>query len=102
MKLNFALERLNSARAEWEALGVKDLYLFGSVADDSAHPESDVDVLVDFVEPQGLFRLIQVRHLLEGVLERRIDVVTQDALKGPIRENVLSSLVKVAQVANGR
>jgi len=97
MKLNFALERLDSARAEWEALGVRDLYLFGSVADDTAHPESDVDVLVDFVQPEGLFRLIQVRHLLEDLLERRIDVVTEDALKGPIRQNVLSSLVKVTR-----
>jgi len=97
MKLNYALERLHNARAEWESLGVRDLYLFGSVADDTAHPESDVDVLVDFVEPQGLFRLIQVRHLLENVLERRIDVVTEDALKGPLRESVLSSLVKVTR-----
>ena len=96
MKLNDALERLLTARDEWETLGVRDLYIFGSVADNTAHPESDVDVLVDVVQPEGLFRLIQVRHLLEDLLERRIDVVTEDALKSPLRENILTSLVRVA------
>jgi uncharacterized protein len=34
-----------------KSFGVKSLAIFGSVARDEAHPESDVDILVEFSEP---------------------------------------------------
>lgn len=95
MNLSFALEQLRQNRHRWKAFGVRRLYIFGSVADESAHPESDVDILVDFAKPQGLFRLIRVRQVFEDILKRRVDVVTRDALKGPLRESVLRNLVEI-------
>lgn len=51
-------------RAQLQALGVKSLALFGSVARDEARDDSDVDFLVEFDRPGGLFQLFRVRHYL--------------------------------------
>ncbi len=49
-----AIERLRQHRAQLSALGVTHAYLFGSVANDVATPESDIDVMVDLDEgPSG-------------------------------------------------
>ncbi len=42
--------------------------LFGSVARDEASIGSDVDLLVEFKEPIGLFRFIELQHHLEKLL----------------------------------
>ena len=39
---------LREHRAELDAMGVRSLSIFGSVARDEAGPESDVDLLVEF------------------------------------------------------
>ena len=41
--------------------GVRHLSLFGSGARDEAEPDSDVDVLVEFDRPTGLFGLFQLQ-----------------------------------------
>ena len=40
--------------------GVTALFLFGSVARDEARPDSDVDLLVEFEQPVGLFQFIEL------------------------------------------
>jgi hypothetical protein len=48
-------------REQLQEMGVKSLELFGSVARDEARPDSDVDFLVEFNRPVGLFKFIAVR-----------------------------------------
>lgn len=43
-----AVERLTASEREIRALGVERLALFGSVLQGEAHPDSDVDVLIQF------------------------------------------------------
>jgi predicted nucleotidyltransferase len=43
-----AIERLVQSEPEIRSLGVQRLALFGSVARGNAHPDSDVDLLVQF------------------------------------------------------
>jgi predicted nucleotidyltransferase len=78
-----------------EALGVKTLELFGSVARDEAGPESDIDFLVEFTIEPTLFDLFRVQHYLEDLLDCEIDLGTRAALKAHLREPVIKDTIRV-------
>jgi uncharacterized protein len=52
--------------------------LFGSVARGDDNPESDLDLLVEMRDP-SLTRVIELGAKLEGLLGRRVDLLTLDA-----------------------
>ena len=95
MKRDEVLSLVAAHRAELERLGVKALNLFGSVARDQARSDSDVDFLVEFSIEAGLFDLFRVQHYLEDLLERRIDLGTEDALREHLREPVMRDVICV-------
>jgi predicted nucleotidyltransferase len=78
------------------ARGVKSLRLFGSVARDEATGASDVDLLVDFDRPTGLFGLIRLQQYIEELLGCKVDLGTSDSLKPRVRARVLEECVHVA------
>jgi predicted nucleotidyltransferase len=43
-------------------------HIFGSVACDQAHPERDVDILVELDESIGFFEFFQIEYYLEDLL----------------------------------
>ena len=69
--------------------GVASLSLFGSVARDEAAAESDVDILVTFVQTPGIFRFLELKEYLENLLQCSVDLVTRNALKKQFREQIL-------------
>ena len=73
-------ERLEEHQTDLEQLGVASLALFGSAARGDAGPGSDVDLLIEFSQPVGLFRFLEVKEFLEHVLGRRVDLVAKAAL----------------------
>ncbi len=79
-----------------ERFGVRSLALFGSVARDEATAGSDVDVLVEFDQPIGLFELFALQDELEAILNCSVDVGTVDSLKPRIRAQVLEEAVYVS------
>lgn len=92
-------EVLDQLRNHVEALrsqGVKELFLFGSVARDEAKPGSDVDLLVEFEGPASFDRFMEVKFLLEDILSTRVDLVTPGALKPLIRPQVTRDAIRVA------
>ncbi len=89
-------ERLQKARAEWDAYGVAAFFLFGSVVHGNAREDSDVDLIVDFNRPVGLFDFIGLQQRLCAVLGRRVDLVTRRALKPQIRDRVLQEAIRAA------
>ena len=61
MKRQEILLKLHQQSRELELhYGVSALFLFGSVARDEARPDSDVDLLVEFEQPVGLFQFIEL------------------------------------------
>lgn len=75
--------------------GVRSLALFGSVARREATEESDIDLLVQFDQPIGLFELFALQDELEAILGRPVDLGTIRSLKPRVRERVLEEAVDV-------
>lgn len=91
-----ALTCLHDALEELSPLGVSSLSLFGSVARGEAGPGSDVDILVEFDKPVGLFAFARIRRHLMTLLGRRVDLVTPDALHSPMKEAILEEAIRAA------
>ena len=96
MEREQVLQILRQHEAEIKTYGVKSLALFGSVARNEARPDSDVDLLVEFNRPTGLFGLIALQQRLEELLGCPVDIGTSDSLKASIRSRVLEESVYVA------
>lgn len=92
-------QALTTLRTERERLrreyGVKSLALFGSVARDESTAASDVDLLVEFDRPTGLFGLFALQEHLEELLGCPVDLGTPASLKPRIRQQVMSEVVDV-------
>jgi len=97
LKRKEMLLKLKDQRHELvERYGIKSLYLFGSLARDEAHPGSDVDLLVEFKQPVGLFQFIELKGKLEDILGCPVDLGTRRSLKPYIKEQVLREAIRVA------
>jgi predicted nucleotidyltransferase len=97
MKRETVLQILKARQAKLRReYHVKSLRLFGSVARDEARPSSDVDLLVEFSRPVGLFQLIGLKQYLETALGCPVDLGTPDSLKPILKEEVLREAVHVA------
>jgi len=90
------IQRLAGARAELNDLGVRSLDLFGSVARGESTPASDVDLLVDFDRPIGLFHFFKVQRRLEEILGSKVDLVMRDAVKRQLRDRIFAEAVRAA------
>lgn len=91
---------LHAARAEILGLGVRRLALFGSVRRDTAKPDSDVDLIVEFEPGQkSLERLVALGDLLEARLERRVELVTPEGLSPFLRPHILADALDVVRAA---
>ncbi len=75
---------------------MSSLRLFGSVAREEADAESDVDLLVAFSRPVGLFELADLRRRLAEILGRSVDVGTEGSLGPRMREAVCREAIDVA------
>ncbi len=94
MKRDEVLAIVATHREQLQKMGVKSLQLFGSVARDEAGPDSDVDFLVEFDQPVGLFEFIEVRLYLEDILGCSVDMGTVKALREHLREPVLTDVIR--------
>lgn len=80
-----------------DRFGVASLALFGSTVRGENRRESDVDLLVEFVEgrPAGMFEFVDLKGWLESILQRPVDLVTPTNLKPRIRDRVLKDAVRI-------
>ena len=74
--------------------GVSSLILFGSVARDEARIDSDVDLLVEFDRPVGLFTFVRLKRYLEEILESSVDLGTPNSLRDYLREPVFREAIR--------
>ena len=70
---------------------VKELAVFGSAARGEMRPDSDIDLLVDFLPEArvSLLRHAAAERELTALLGRKVDLVSKRALKDAVRDEVL-------------
>jgi predicted nucleotidyltransferase len=83
--LEKALSAIRDKRPEARAQGVELIGVVGSVARGEARPDSDVDVLVDYLPGTTLLRIAQVSLDLESLLGRSVDLVDRKNLDERLR-----------------
>lgn len=93
MRRDEALRILRAHKDELAEYKVKSLAIFGSVARDEAGPDSDVDVLVEFSEPIGIFEFIDLKFHLEKLMTAKIDLATPGALREQMKQPILREAV---------
>jgi uncharacterized protein len=86
-----ALRILKQSENEIRALGVQRLALFGSVLRGDARPESDVDILVQFMPGRKSFAgFLALYEFLEQRLGHRVDLLTHESLSPFLGPRILS------------
>jgi predicted nucleotidyltransferase len=74
---------------------VKTIGVFGSYVRGEQKRGSDVDVLVEFEEPIGLFEFMELEEYLSDLLGVKVDLVSKKALKPHIGERILQEVIMV-------
>ena len=90
------LETLRRHMAEIRDHGVSRLAVFGSFIRGEERPDSDVDILVEFSVPVGLFEFVRTQRYLSQLLGRAVDLATPDALRKEMRDSILEEATYVA------
>lgn len=89
-------EIADTARPACQRFGVRRLDVFGSLARQEAGAASDIDLLVEFEDPdrQPSKRFFGLLHHLEDNLGCKIDLLTVSGLKNPyFRRQILDEKV---------
>jgi len=88
---------LSDQQALEQRFGVVSLSLFGSTRRNQAQPHSDIDLLVQFApgRPSGLFEFVDLKHHLEGLLGRPVDLTTAATLKPRLKGRILDEALLI-------
>ncbi|MFZ1804217.1 MAG: nucleotidyltransferase family protein [Nitrospira sp.] len=73
--------------------GAHHVRVFGSVARGEAGPASDVDLLVQMDSGRSLLDLIGLTQELESILQRKVDVLTDEGLSPYLKERIQAEAV---------
>lgn len=77
---------------------IRELSVFGSVLRSDFRPDSDIDVIIDFVPNSAntLFDLVSMNDELKGIFGREVDLLTRPAIEQSRnyirRKEILSSM----------
>lgn len=72
---------------------IRQIGLFGSYVKGGEQKKSDLDVLVEFEKPIGLFKFIGLEQKLEEITNLKVDLVSKKALKPHIGKHILNEVV---------
>lgn len=90
--INLLREHLDEIRQ----FKIQKISIFGSVARNQETPQSDIDILIKFDGPSSYDLYMDLKFFLEDLLERKVDLVTEEAIRVEIKEFVEKDLIRVA------
>jgi predicted nucleotidyltransferase len=89
--------KLQENQAELSRMKKTQLSLFGSSVRGEAASGSNVDLIVEFDGPVGLFHFFRVQHRLEEILGvDKVDLVQRGALHPELKDGILAQARHVA------
>ena len=92
LKKNEILSKLSELKPTLrKEYSVREIGLFGSFSDESYTEESDIDLLVEFEKPVG-WKFFSLEIYLEKIFNRKIDLVTKNAIKEQIKESIIQQV----------
>jgi len=69
--------------------------IFGSFARGEDKKGSDLDMLVEFNKPKGMFHRIGLKYELEKILGKKVDLLTYNAINPLLKEYIYKDEVKI-------
>ncbi|MBC8048044.1 MAG: nucleotidyltransferase family protein [Fimbriimonadaceae bacterium] len=73
---------------------VNKIGYFGSYSRNEFNEDSDIDILVEFVKPIG-WDYFLLEEYLEKIFEKKIDLVTPNALKPQLKKYILNEVIYI-------
>lgn len=77
----------------FEKYKVTKLGVFGSFARGEEKPDSDIDILIEFSETPGMRMFFNTEEYLEKILNRKIDLVRENALRPELKDIIMSEVI---------
>jgi hypothetical protein len=94
----FDVLRKNGSRLR--ALGIKRIGLFGSFVRGEQHPDSDIDLLVEFDPGRKTFdNFMELSFSLEEMLQHKVELITLESLSPHIGPHILREVEYAALAA---
>ncbi len=69
--------------------------MFGSVVTGNDDDQSDIDIHVQLGSKMGLSEFVGIKHELEDVLRKKVDLVEYRAIKPALKDHILSEEVRM-------
>ncbi len=91
----FLREYRNSILSIAQSHGMSHVRVFGSMARNVDTDDSDIDLLVKIDPQRSLLDIIDAKHQIEDLTNRRVDIVTEAALSPYMQTEVLQSAVEL-------
>lgn len=89
---------MNLAELQQKTKPVFDKYpikyagVFGSFARGENRADSDIDIMIDYHRPFSLLRLIGLENDLKDLLQKKVDVVTENGASKYMKQGMLKDL----------
>jgi len=78
-----------------ERYNVKSIGIFGSYARGEERTDGDIDILVEFQQPIGIFAFLDLEEYLTDLIGIKVDLVSKKALKPRIGKHILQEVVNI-------
>jgi predicted nucleotidyltransferase len=96
--LNDVKKIISANEQHLRQFGVKEIYVFGSVARGEAKETSDIDffVVLDEGVQIGFLRFVELELFLSEKLNAKVDLGTKKSLHPLLRDQILREAIRVA------
>ena len=75
--------------------GAKKISIFGSYARGEAHPESDIDIMVEFAERKSLLDIVGIEQELSEALGIKVDLLTEKSISPYLIDRIKKEMVVI-------
>jgi predicted nucleotidyltransferase len=97
------MKKLKELKAQLDALKpllierykVETIAIFGSYSRGEQTSKSDLDIVVTFSEPIGVYRFIEVEEFLGQKLGIKVDLVQKGALLPMMKDQILNETINI-------